>query len=49
MNLLMVFLIEMGIESPIMLSSEGTPFDNLFELPNGCLCCSAKDELYKVI
>ena len=39
----------MGIESPIMLDSTGKPFDKIFEMPNGCLCCSVKDELFRVI
>ena len=33
---------EMGIESPVMVDKEGEVFDNFYELPNGCLCCSAK-------
>jgi G3E family GTPase len=35
----------MGIESPLMQDSEGNPFDKFYELPNGCICCSAKDDL----
>jgi len=33
---------EMGIESPLMQDSEGKPFDKFYELPNGCICCTAK-------
>jgi len=33
--------LEMGIESPLMQDSKGLPFDKFYELPNGCLCCSA--------
>ena len=35
----------MGIESPLMTDSNGNPFDKFLELPNGCICCSAKDDL----
>jgi G3E family GTPase len=43
------FTNEMGIESPMMLDKNGDVFDNFMELPNGCLCCSAKDDLYKAL
>lgn len=36
------FADEMGIESPLMQDSEGKPFDIFYELPNGCICCTAK-------
>ena len=36
------FTQEMGIEAPVMVDEIGEVFDNFFELPNGCLCCSAK-------
>lgn len=32
----------MGIESPLMQDSQGNPFDKFYELPNGCICCTAK-------
>ena len=32
-----------------MIDAEGKPFNEIFEMPNGCLCCSVKDDLYKVI
>lgn len=32
----------MGIESPLMTDSEGKNFDKFLELPNGCICCTAK-------
>lgn len=35
----------MGIEAPLVQDSEGKPFDKFYELPNGCICCSAKDDL----
>jgi G3E family GTPase len=34
--------IEMGIESPLMQMADGKIFDKFYELPNGCICCSAK-------
>jgi G3E family GTPase len=33
---------EMGIESPLITDSAGKLFDKFYELPNGCICCSAK-------
>ena len=39
----------MGIEGPMMLDQNGEIFDKFMELPNGCLCCSAKDDLLKAI
>jgi G3E family GTPase len=39
----------MGIESPLMRDSEDKPFDKLYEMPNGCLCCSAKTDMIKAV
>merc|ERR1719150_1537634 len=36
---------EMGIETPLITNADGEVFKEIFELPNGCLCCSAKDGL----
>ena len=33
---------EMGIEAPLIQDSKGSVFDKFYELPNGCICCSAK-------
>ena len=33
---------EMGIEQPLIMDESCTPFSNFLELPNGCICCSAK-------
>jgi G3E family GTPase len=33
---------EMGIEKEILTDSEGNSLGNLYELPNGCLCCVVK-------
>jgi len=32
----------MGIEAPLIQDSKGEIFDKFYELPNGCICCSAK-------
>jgi len=32
----------MGIEAPLMQMADGKIFDKFYELPNGCICCSAK-------
>jgi len=40
---------EMGIESPLITDSVGKIFDKFYELPNGCICCSAKKELQTAI
>ena len=39
----------MGIESALMVDSDGKNFDKIYEMPNGCLCCSAKTDLLKGI
>lgn len=38
----LILCFEMGIESPLMVDSKGEIFDRFYELPNGCICCSAK-------
>jgi G3E family GTPase len=43
------FTDEMGIEAPLMKDSQGDIFDKFYELPNGCICCSAKTELMVAI
>lgn len=40
---------EMGIESPLMQMADGKIFDKFYELPNGCVCCSAKEDLHRAI
>lgn len=32
----------MGIERDTLTDSEGNSLGNLYELPNGCLCCVVK-------
>eukprot|EP00743_Colponemidia_sp_Colp-15_P005885 GILK01006326.1.p1 GENE.GILK01006326.1~~GILK01006326.1.p1 ORF type:complete len:353 (-),score=40.96 GILK01006326.1:110-1168(-) len=40
---------EMGIESPVLTNEQGEWYGELFELPNGCICCSVKDNLVVTI
>jgi G3E family GTPase len=39
----------MGIESPLITDAAGQIFDKFYELPNGCICCSAKKDLQTAI
>ncbi len=46
----------MGIEAPLMTDSKGDLFEKFYEvnyyfiqLPNGCICCTAKTELMVAI
>ena len=36
----------MGIEAPLFTDAEGKPFSKYYELPNGCICCTAKFTKY---
>eukprot|EP00435_Cladocopium_sp_Y103_P075560 s2_g59.t2 len=36
---------EMGMEAPLFTDAKGDTIKDVYELPNGCLCCSAKDGL----
>ncbi|CAD7972275.1 unnamed protein product [Amoebophrya sp. A25] len=40
---------EMGIETATLVDSNGDAFNELYELPNGCICCSAKDDFVAAI
>eukprot|EP01016_Furgasonia_blochmanni_P002268 TRINITY_DN10896_c0_g1_i5.p1 TRINITY_DN10896_c0_g1~~TRINITY_DN10896_c0_g1_i5.p1 ORF type:complete len:292 (+),score=81.81 TRINITY_DN10896_c0_g1_i5:296-1171(+) len=42
-------MLMMGIEAPLMTDAQGKIFDKFYELPNGCVCCSAKDDLMVAI
>ncbi len=33
---------EMGIEKEILTDSQGKSLGDLYELPNGCMCCAVK-------
>jgi G3E family GTPase len=35
----------MGMEAPLFTDDKGETIKDVYELPNGCLCCSAKDGL----
>jgi len=43
------FSTEMGIEAPLITDASGETFKDIYELPNGCLCCSAKDGLLNML
>jgi len=43
------FSTEMGIEAPLITDANGNDFKDIYELPNGCLCCSAKDGLISTL
>lgn len=43
------FADEMGIEAPTLVDSEGKPIEGFKELPNGCICCSSKDDFVAAI
>jgi len=36
---------QMGLESSLMRDSNGDEIEDFYEMPNGCLCCAAKDDL----
>jgi len=36
---------QMGLESALMKDSNGEDIDDFYEMPNGCICCAAKDDL----
>ena len=44
-----VFNIEMGIESPTIIGRDGNVFPEIYEMPNGCICCSSKTDLFRLI
>ncbi len=40
---------EMGIESAVLTDSSGKIIPDFFELPNGCICCTSKDDMVTVL
>eukprot|EP00388_Colpodella_angusta_P023794 GDKJ01061518.1.p1 GENE.GDKJ01061518.1~~GDKJ01061518.1.p1 ORF type:complete len:464 (-),score=92.91 GDKJ01061518.1:21-1412(-) len=40
---------EMGIESPTLVDANGQIVDDIYELPNGCICCSVRGEMVAAI
>jgi G3E family GTPase len=43
------FSANMGIESNLMKDSEGNDIVDFYEMPNGCICCAAKDDLINTL
>ena len=39
----------MGLESSPMKDSNGEEIEDFYEMPNGCLCCAAKDDLIQTL
>ncbi|CAI2374125.1 unnamed protein product [Moneuplotes crassus] len=39
----------MGIEAPLMTNAQGEVLDEFYEMPNGCICCSVKDDLVNTL
>jgi len=39
----------MGLESSLMKDSNGEEIEDFYEMPNGCLCCAAKDDLIQTL
>jgi G3E family GTPase len=40
---------QMGLESSLMKDADGNDIDDFYEMPNGCLCCAAKDDLIQTL
>eukprot|EP01071_Lankesteria_metandrocarpae_P003316 Lankesteria_metandrocarpae@DN2888_c0_g1_i1.p1 len=39
----------MGIESPVMLDDLGNQIPDIYEMPNGCICCAMKDDFVSTL
>jgi G3E family GTPase len=39
----------MGIESTLMKDADGNDIEDFYEMPNGCICCAAKDDLINTL
>ena len=39
----------MGVESSLMRDSSGNEIEDFYEMPNGCICCAAKDDLIQTL
>lgn len=40
---------QMGLESSLMKDSNGDDIEDFYEMPNGCICCAAKDDLIQTL
>jgi G3E family GTPase len=43
------FAPQMGLEMSLMKDSSGNEIDDFYEMPNGCICCAAKDDLIQTL
>ena len=43
------FSANMGIESMLMKDADGQDVDDFYEMPNGCICCAAKDDMINTL
>jgi G3E family GTPase len=43
------FSANMGIESNMMKDADGNDIVDFYEMPNGCICCAAKDDLINTL
>lgn len=43
------FSANMGIESTLMKDADGNDIQDFYEMPNGCICCAAKDDLINTL
>jgi G3E family GTPase len=39
----------MGLETSLMKDSNGDDIEDFYEMPNGCICCAAKDDLIQTL
>ena len=39
----------MGIENMLMKDADGEDIEDFYEMPNGCICCAAKDDLINTL
>ena len=43
------FSADMGIESSLMKDADGNEIEDFYEMPNGCICCSATTDIILVL
>jgi len=43
------FSANMGMESMLMKDADGNDIEDFYEMPNGCICCAAKDDLINTL